>query len=76
MFDEKQTGEIEVELNVDKETGLGAWHAFVDQCIYIEFNQQSNETEDDLEVLRLLNENPELLQLDKVAGFKTKSKPQ
>ena len=76
MFDKEQLGEIVVELDVDKETEPGAWHAFVDQCIYIEFNQQSNETEDDLEVLRLLNENPELLQLDKVAGFKTKSKPQ
>ena len=76
MFDEKQTGEIEVELNVDKETGLGAWHAFVVQCMYIEFNQQSNETEEDLEMLRLLNENPESLQLDKVVGFKTNLAPQ
>ena len=76
MFDKEQLGEIEVELDVVKETEPGSWHAFLDQCIHIEFNQQSNETEEDLEMLRLLNGNPELLQLDKVAGFKTKSKPQ
>ena len=73
MFKEEQPGEIEVELDVRNESKHGAWHAYIDQCTYIEFNQQSNETEEDLEMLRLLNDNPELLQLNKVAGY---SKPQ
>ena len=73
MFNQEQFGELEVELDVGNETEHGAWHAYIDQCIYIEFNQQTNETEEDLKMLRLLNENPELLQLNKVAGY---SKPQ
>ena len=80
---ETEDGKMQVKSNLDKETGddeteekqkeTEDWHAFVDQCVHIEFNQQSNQTEEDLEVLTLLNENPELLQLDKVAGYsKTK----
>ena len=76
MFNKEQLGTIEVDLDVCSISKDGAWHAYTDQCIHIEFSQQSNQTKEDLEMLRLLNGNPELLQLDKVAGFKTKSKPQ
>ena len=69
MFNEVQLGEIEVKLDDEKETEPGAWHAFVDQCIHIEFTQQNNETDEDLEMLQLLNENPGFLQLDKVVGY-------